>query len=245
MKKQTTIYLTIILIIGALLGFGVYYGLSLGTEQVVVPEVEIKAGEMFSTENLKVISIPKAINLESIMYKTPDEIIGKYALSSLVANEPITTSKISDRKSDGYLGFMKNAEENYTVLIPVQTDQPIRNVAAGDYVSLFSSIEVTQEEIATGQIGNSYHIVGVESDEDENIIGITIEVEPKDITNVSHMIINTDYLISFVSGDKDERVLEGVTSTQFIEMILGEGNVIHLPEEEALEEPELDLEVED
>lgn len=235
MNKKSTIFLIVILLIGALLGFGVYYGLSVGTEQVVVPSVEVKAGDMFTSENLKVISIPKAITLDSVMYKTPDEIVGKYALSSLVPNEPITVSKLSDRKSDGYVGYMEDAEHNYTLLVPVQSDQPIRNISPGDRVSLFSSITLSQEERVTGKLGDSYNIVGVEMDKEENVSGVTIEVEPNQMANISHMIINADYILSFVSVDQIETNIDGITSEQFIETLLS-GNVLEVEETPVMED---------
>lgn len=199
MKKQTIITLTIIILVGVLLGLGVYFGLNAGTEQVVVPSREIKAGETFTAENLEIITIPKAITLDGVMIKKPEDILGMTALSALVAGEPITQSKLSSQPSDGFLNNMEDPVKNYTITFPIPADRPLKSISMGDYVSIFSTMVDKEENVVTSQVGGKYKVVGVEETEDGVIPSITIEVTPEEMPELTHVVMNADYMLTYVT----------------------------------------------
>lgn len=223
MKKQTIAALAFILLVGILLGSLVYFGLSTGTEQVVVPAVDISPGETFSADNLKIITIPKAISLEGVMYKKPEEIFGKTALSSLVAGEPITSSKISENASDGFLRNMVDTKNNYTLTLAVPTDVMLRDISTGDFVSVFATYTDDAENIVTGLVGDKYRVVKADEDVDGNIFAVTIEVEPERMMELTYTVMNAEYVLSYVPADHETKTLPGVTHRRVIDRhLLGE-----------------------
>lgn len=221
MKKQTIIALVFIILVGVLLGSVVYFGLSTGTEQVVVPAIDIKAGQTFTADNLKIITIPKAINLEGVMYKEPQDILGKTAISSLVAGEPITTSKISATPSDSFLQNMEDPVKDYTMTFAIPSDRPLRSLVAGDYVTVFATYTDKMENIVTGQVGGKYKVVDTDEDEEGNIFAITIEVNPENMAELSHTVMNATYMVTYVTAEHEVQDVPGVSHQQIVDKHLG------------------------
>lgn len=248
MKKQTIITLIVILLVGALLGTVVFVGLQSGTEQVVVPAVDIEAGETLTADNLKIITIPRAVFLDDIMYKNENmtDVLGQTALTRIMAGEPITDTKISLQVSDGITNGMDDPANNFAVTIPIPTDRPVVNIGLGDHVAMFATYADNNENIVTGLVGDKYKIVGIEEDEDGIISSIIIEVGKDNIAEVSHTMMNADYAISFVANGHEPQTIIGITHNQIIQKHIGSASDIN-PDDTVTEtegevtEPEVEI----
>lgn len=219
MKKKSIFGLVGIIVFGVAVGFGVLTTLNNGTEKVVVPVTTIKAGQQFSSENLKEVDMPKRAIVPGVTITSIKDIVGKTAVSNILTGEMVTESKIANTKGEGYIANMVNPKQNYAIQIPVSDTTPVKGISVGDNVSLLATAKGEGQNTATGKIGEKYRVIGINENESGLVVGLTIEVEPATITEVSHALINCDFAISFVSPEHEVVQVPGVTQQTILDKL--------------------------
>lgn len=218
MKKNSVLGLVGILIAGGIVGGLVLTTLNSSTDKIVVPTQEVKAGQTFTSENLKVVDIPKKAITPGITITDVKDVVGKTAVSNVAANEMITTTKVVNTKGEGYLANMVNPKENYAIQIPIPEDKPVHGLSIGDFVCVIASLKGEgNDATSTGKIGNKYRVIGINESDEGKIIGVTIEVEPQNVAKLSHAIINNDVLLNFVSNDNTDTKVQGITQKALLD----------------------------
>lgn len=214
-KKTSILSLMGIVIAGIAIGGTVLLVLNNGTEKVIVPTTEIKAGDTFTSDNIKTVDISKNAVLNGITITDASKIIGKTAVSKISPGEMITTSRVTDTKGDGYIANMQNPDTDFAVQIPIADSNPIKGISVGDYVSIMGSITNSNSESGTGKIGDkNFKVVGIATNDNSVITGITIEVGPDCVAKISHAVLNNKILVTFVSSDQKQETINGTTQTQ-------------------------------
>lgn len=230
MKKNSILGLIGILLAGAVLGGIVLMTLNNGTSKAVVAVGEIEAGDIFSSEDLKVIDMPKKAIVEGLTISEMNEIIGKVATSDISKDEMITATRVANSESDGYLANMNDSKNNFGIQIAIPESTPIQGLSVGDYVSIFTSIEgnvksenteVTETQSkGTGRVGEKFKVIGINKNDSGVITNITIEVTPDFSSKVTHCITNNSVIVTFVSGEHIENPTKGITQSGLFEEII-------------------------
>ena len=217
MKKNSIIGLIVIVLIGGILGLVVLSALNNGTAKVIVPATEIKAGETFTSENLKTIDMPKKAIIEGVTVTNTESILGKIAVSKIAENEMISMSRIAETEGNSLITNMEKPKENYVIEIPISEINAVSNISVGDYISIMVSItSEIDNDITTGRIGDKYRVVGIIENENMAITGVKIEVKPSELAKVSHVILNNKILIASVSGKQEVTTTPGINQTTLI-----------------------------
>lgn len=213
MRKQSIFGLVGILLAGGALGGVVLTTLNSGTQKVVVPITEIKAGKVFTSENLRTVDMPKRAVVPGVTITNMNDVVGKVAVGNVNVNEMVTESKVADTKGQAYVANMTNSKDNYTVQIPIPESTPIQGLSVGDYVSVLSSVkgEGNASQIVTGKIGTKYKVVGINEDGNGLIKGVVLEVEPANLSKISHALLNNVVILSLVSQENQAQPIPGAT----------------------------------
>ena len=225
MKKNSILGLIGILLAGAALGGVVLMTLNNGTAKAVVAVGEIEAGDIFSSEDLKVIDMPKKAIVEGLTISDMNKIIGKVATSDIANDEMITETRVANSESEGYLANMNDSKKNFGIQIAIPESTPIQGLSVGDYVSVFTSIEGndvsgTVQTKGTGRIGDKFKVIGINKNDSGVITNITIEVTPDFSSKVTHCITNNSVIVTFVSGEHIENPTKGITQSGLFEEII-------------------------
>lgn len=213
MQKKTLLTLCGISITGILIGGVVFGALTNSTTKVVVPSKTISAGETFSKDNLKIVDMPNKAIKADITYTSIEKVVGKVAVSDICADELITKTRVANSEEEGYIANM-NDKSDFALQITFDSSYLVEGIGIGDYVSIIASVQETEgSNVSTGKVGSSYKVLGISKDEDGNITNITIEVPATEVSKISHSVINTSFVVSFVSKEQGQIKVPGITQS--------------------------------
>lgn len=229
-KNKNSIFVLVgILLAGGALGGVTLQTLNKGTAKVVVPSVEIKAGETFSSENLTTVDLPKNAVLDGLTIVNTDDIIGKVAVTNISKGEMITENRVVDTKSQGYIANMDKPDTDYGIQLSVDDSSPIEGLNIGDYVAVFTSMDgnsngneqQNSSNKGAGRIGDKYKVIGINADADSGkVSNVTIEVSPELASKVAYATSNNNVILTFVDSKQGVTNVPGIDQTRLYQEII-------------------------